>query len=275
MSKENLEKALLFAKIAMFSAIGMCLIVATIQAIRIADTASSEVRESLSVLDKSIRDLTDTTRRSIEDVSKATVNMIISLHGVSFDIRKNYTRNDNLLRAVQEQTFTALNTVTGNLAKSLALINGKLSSLAETADSFLKDTNISLNSPFTGLLPAATTQVNRIGGEVALVINGKVSGLIQSITANSDTIKKGLEDLFGTSNVILSRVDNIAGSTEEMARYIANVTANTADVTKFYRDKIISPSKWDRFKQIFNMAVFTMGEIVIPWAVTKKIRIVE
>lgn len=253
----------------------MCLAVLLISLVYFVTNLDNRVSSFMAVTTNAVEKNSQATAKAVEENSKHLKNAIISWHGVSFDIRKNYTKNTDIMTEAQTKTLAIASQFLGNISNSMDVLNKKLGKVADNVDLLITDVRQQLGAISNELLGC----VSEVRKSVALVINGELVGLLKTVSNNFDSVAQELKctigDLSKDVHVVLSQVSATMENVEDATFFVARITGDAAELSNYYKMKIMHPSKWEIFKRILNVAIFGLGEIAIPMWSVQRVKVIQ
>ena len=219
-------------------------------------------------------------RAAIQQANKT----LYSYRGIAVDLRKAVTHNQELQRQLQAATFGTVETLNAGLAKSLDTINVRAGVTLDNVDGLVTDarvlvrnTDISLNDPDFGVLPAAAEAIRTVDGRVAVFFDNDLQGLTEATCTSIQQAGADVHAILGSPDIpiILQQVRLTMENGEQATCYVAQITHSGAELAQHYTDKLVRPSGWDRLKQILNIVLYGFGEIITPWAISARVHDVQ
>ena len=224
----------------------------------------------------------DNTSTTLVNVDKYTADAmkqlklaIMSLHGITFDIRKNFTSNNDRQTAILDNTFRTLDGLNGNMRELVGAVSNVIE---KKGGPVLDNINELVSEVRFGVRSISLELVNvlaEVRGSVALVINNKLAGFIEASTLTVNGLDKELRKMFGNASIVLEDVHHLSEKGDEIAFHVAKITKDASELSEYAKNKILHPSKWSIFSRIINIASFGLGEIVIPAFIAQKVRVVN
>lgn len=162
-----------------------------------------------------------------QELGKHTKNAIISWHGISFDLRKNWTANEKFLELMQTQMAGALDKTGSSMDRVAASIEAL---------------RCDIGPPTTSLLTDAATAVRGAQADLHAVSKSVEHGTAGVATACTRFTDQATATLQGTDPII-----------EDAAR----ISESAARLAEYYERKWTHGSKWEKAKMII-MTIFAV-----------------
>lgn len=229
---------------------------------------------SVKVLDNASTTLVNVDKYTA-DAMKQLKLAIMSLHGIIFDIRKNFTSNNDRQTAILDNTFRTLDGLNGNMRELVGAVSNVIE---KKGGPVLDNINELVSEVRFGARAVSLELIALLGdvrGSVALIINNKLAGFIEASTLTVNGLDKELRKMFGNASIVLEDVHHLSEKGDEIAFHVAKITQDASELSAYAKQKFLKPTKWDYFKRILNIASFGLGEIVIPAFVVKNVRVIN
>ena len=249
-----------YSKTVFFLVLTVCVCIMTYQAVMfmkavngvavVTKTGVESVTKDVHKLQGSVRLATDSMNRYVirnKKIETEVVGTLQEVHGLVKDARG--TLNETTLLVKDSRTFML------------------------SANTMVQRMDVQINDQ---MLPEMTDFIQVMQDRTVLV-TGDVSGLLQGSQKNLDQVTQDVRALINDPNIplILKEVRVTSESGSQTMFHIAEITGDAAETTEYYKNKLINPSGWDRFKQVLNTFLYAFGEIYTPWAISGKIKPVE
>lgn len=235
------------------------------------DSTATEVRSYLYSTNINLNKNLNTLNDGMDANLKELKNAVRSWHGVSFDIRKNFTSNQDRIAAMQEKTLSTFDTLNQGLASTMNIVGTKVGPLLDNTNGLITD----LRFAIPVLTQDIHEMIQEIRGSVALVINDKLVGLLDVTSKNIDEIGQEVRKLFPTAKITIEQINQLVGTVDQIAFFLAKIVEDGSEVSEHYKNKLLHPSKWERFKAVMNMVLYAGGNVIAPWLITQKVTIVK
>lgn len=209
---------------------------------------------------------------------------IYSYRAIAVDIRKAVTHNEELQRQLQDRTFSTMDGLNAQLARSMDMLNTRADTTLTNVDGLVTDarhlvtnTDFSLNDPDFGVLPAAADTIRTLDGRVAVLFDNDIQGLTEAACTSIQQAGADVHAILGSDEIpmILREVRVILENGESITLYAAEISKDASEVSRHYTDKLVRPSGWDRLKWVLNVALYGFGEIITPWAISARVQDVQ
>lgn len=231
------------------------------------------------MISKSVRGLVVNTNEQVTQISKSVTKTSGSIRLMS-DRFSRYVLGDAELR---KQVKDALVNITGDVHTTMKNVDGLVTDtratvratneLVNSSNRLVVNLDINLNQK---LLPEATQFIKNLDGRTALMIEGDIHGLLQGTQKNLDESFSAVNSLLNNPDLplILKEVRVTLENGEKSTFYLAQILKSTSEVTDYYKQKLIHPTGWDRFKSWLNIAAYVGGEIVVPFLISNRVHTV-
>ena len=229
---------------------------------------------SVKVLDNASTTLVNVDKYTA-DAMKQLKLAIMSLHGITFDIRKNFTSNNDRQTAILDNTFRTLDGLNGNMRELVGAVSNVIE---KKGGPVLDNINELVSEVRFGARAVSLELIALLGdvrGSVALIINNKLTGFIEASTLTVNGLDKELRKMFGNASIVLEDVHHLSEKGDEIAFHVAKITKDASELSEYAKNKMLHPSKWSIFSRILNIASFGLGEIVIPAFIAQKVRVIN
>lgn len=231
------------------------------------NTAVEEMRTYAYTTQTNINKNLNTMNEGVGAALKNLKNAIASWHGVSFDIRKNFTSNQDRISDMQERTLKTFDTLNQGLAQTIA-----------SAGPVIANVN-GLVTDLRFAIPVLTQDIHEvlqeIRGSIALIVNDKLVGLLDITAKNIDEIGQEVKKLFPTAKITIEQVNQLVGNVDQIAFFLAKIVEDGSEVSEYCKNKLLHPSRWERVKAVLNLVLYTGGNIIAPWLITQKVKVIN
>jgi hypothetical protein len=175
---------------------------------------------------------------------------IVSAHGLTFDLRKNWTSNTTMQTETMERLLSSLERTTRASEMALARSAVAVESVTREASDTVADMRMRLIPAVEGAICEASTALRGVGPVLA-----EATATIAAVRPVLDTARAGVEGIATESRAAVADTRTILRSTDAVVGSLGAIAQSGAAVAAHYEKMILHPSWSQRLKGVLQLVL--------------------
>lgn len=191
---------------------------------------------------------TEKTIEEAQTVAKQAKLAIMSAHGLTFDLRKNWTANVDMQTRTMERVLSALERTTRATEAAMSRSAAGVERVTAEVSSTVEETR-------NRIIPAVESAIAEVTRSVAGVqpVLTEASATIAAVRPVLDTTRAGIDGITAETKTAIAGITPILATTDALMCSAAGIVESGAKVAKHYETMILHPSKTQRLKGLLQL----------------------
>lgn len=211
---------------------------------------------------------------SVVKVSDSTAKLERSVRDTTVNFNKVFLHDKQFLAGVKTSISAITKDFHSLMVNEIKPTMVEVRTTVQSSNRLIVNIDENLNG---SLLPETANLIRNLDQRTGVIIDKDLHGFLTGTQGCIEDVTRDLQTVIQDPEIplILKQIRLTMENGEQATCYVAEILWDASETSEFYKKKLIHPSPWDIVKNMFLTAVYIGGEIVVPFAVSNKVKAVE